>query len=102
MSSKSSKEKLLSSLADIVKGVDANLAKVSRNSSHDRLIPLHHSLISNSHQMDSKLNIEKDSKGKLNEQYTTLVDKERLYYKATKEFLDECRKNEMLLSRLAE
>jgi len=75
MSSKSSKEQLLTSLNEIVKSVGQNVDK-----------------------MDQKLNNEKETKSKINEKYTSLVEKERLYYKATKEFLEECKKNEMLLN----
>jgi len=77
MSSKSSKEQLLNSLTEIIKSVIGNLEKMSQ-----------------------KFNNEKDAKAKLTEKYSALTEKERLYYKATKEFLDECRKNEMLTNRL--
>jgi len=77
MSSKSSKEQLLNSLSEIIKSVQQNLDKV-----------------------EQRLNNEKDSKTKLTEQHTGLIDKERSYYKATKEFLEECNKNQKLIERM--
>jgi len=65
MSSKASKEQLLASLGEIVKSVQQNLEKV-----------------------EQKLNNEKDTKSKSNETYTALIERERLYFKATKEFLE--------------
>ena len=49
---------------------------------------------------NATLTNEKEAKSKLNERYTALAEKERAYYKATKEFLEECKKNETLVSRL--
>jgi len=46
------------------------------------------------------LNEEKDKKNSLATAHTKLVDKERLYFKITREFLDECKKNEVLQSKL--
>ena len=47
------------------------------------------------------MNVEKDNKNKLTETYSALVDRERLYYKMTKDFLEECKKNEKMQSQLA-
>ncbi|RWS22226.1 coiled-coil domain-containing protein 93-like protein [Leptotrombidium deliense] len=44
--------------------------------------------------------MEKLKKDQLNEQYIDLVEKQRLYYKAVKEFKEECRKNEQLIVEL--
>jgi len=36
----------------------------------------------------------------LDEQYITLIEKERLYYTSAKEYQEECKKNEMLEEKL--
>lgn len=36
----------------------------------------------------------------LNDEYLELLEKQRLYFKTVKEFKEECRKNEILLSKL--
>ena len=65
MTSKTSREQFLESLNNILKSVIQSLEKV-----------------------DQKLNSEKENKINLNERYTSLVEKERLYFKITKEFLE--------------
>lgn len=52
--------------------------------------------------MEKKLNDEKERKNQLTEQHSQLIEKERLYFKATKEFLEECKKNEQLQQKLQE
>lgn len=39
-------------------------------------------------QVEQKLNQEKETKNKLTEQHNALLEKERLYYKLTKEFFE--------------
>jgi len=73
MASKAGREQFLSSLEAIVKGVQQSLEKT-----------------------ESKVSGEKDKKNQLTDKYTALLDKERLYFKLTKEFLEECKRNEQL------
>jgi hypothetical protein len=78
MSSKQMREKFLESMDGIVKGVVHNLEKE-----------------------ETKLAKEKKTSDELNDKYLKLVEKERNYYRATKEFQEECKKNELLLTKLA-
>jgi len=77
MHSKSSKDHFLESLSGIVSSIQQSLEKT-----------------------EQKLNLEKETKNRLTEAYTALVEKERLYYKAAREFQDECRRNEELQAEL--
>ncbi len=65
MASKSTREPFMESLNNILKSVMQSLEKV-----------------------DQKLSTEKESKVALTEKYNAFVEKERLYFKATKEFLE--------------
>ncbi|EDO46239.1 predicted protein, partial [Nematostella vectensis] len=77
MSSPANKEQFLSQFDQIVKGVVGNKDKVDKR----------------------KLS-EKQRRDALNDKYLDLVENQRLYYKTVKEFTEECRKNEILLSQL--
>lgn len=77
VSSKQNKEKLAESLKNIIAGVQKNVVKV-----------------------EARLAEEKQKKDRLNADYMSALEKEREYYKMTKEFLDECDKNRQLLARL--
>lgn len=79
MKNKANKDKFLESLQQILTSVTQNLEKV-----------------------DQKLKDEKVKKDKLNEKYMFLIEKERGFYKATKEFQEECNKNALLSKRLDE
>lgn len=78
LKSKGSREKFLESLAQILSSVQSYLESTK-----------------------TKLNVEQEKHDKLNEQYMALVEKERAYFKTTKEFQEECKKNELLQQRLA-
>jgi len=71
-----SREKFLQSLQQIIQGVKQNMEKV-----------------------EAKLSEETAKKDKLNGDYSAAVEKERLYYKMTKDFLLECAKNEKLIAQ---
>ncbi len=77
MSSQKNKEKLLESLKTINAGLSQNLQKV-----------------------EAKLAEEKQTKDKLSSEHLAGLEKEREFYKMTKEFLIECEKNRQLLERL--
>lgn len=78
MSTKQNREKFIESLDNIIKSVNQNLEKE-----------------------DNKQTKEKKNFDELNQRYLKLVEKERNFYKATKEFQEECKKNEKLLALLA-
>lgn len=50
--------------------------------------------------MEKKKQENKMRRDQLNDDYLELLDKQRLYFKTVKDFKEECRKNEMLLSKL--
>eukprot|EP01133_Synstelium_polycarpum_P018015 gene18015-21500_t len=79
MSSKSNKEMFIKSMEGIINGIQEVLEK-----------------------SESKRNFEKKKHGTLSDQYIALVEQERNYYKFTKEFQEECRKNEILQAKLGE
>ncbi|PRP79347.1 hypothetical protein PROFUN_12948 [Planoprotostelium fungivorum] len=49
---------------------------------------------------EQKLNAERENRSKIGDAYAAVLEQERLYYKAVKEFQTECKKNEELLSKL--
>ena len=77
MSSPATKTQFLQQFEQIVNGVLNNKSKVEERKSN-----------------------EKKKRDELNEQYLGLVEKQRQYFKTVKEFQEECRKNEILLSKL--
>eukprot|EP01087_Luapelamoeba_hula_P010207 TRINITY_DN2697_c0_g1_i3.p1 TRINITY_DN2697_c0_g1~~TRINITY_DN2697_c0_g1_i3.p1 ORF type:complete len:517 (+),score=151.95 TRINITY_DN2697_c0_g1_i3:429-1979(+) len=77
VASKENKEKLLQSIKGIIASVKSTLEKV-----------------------ETKLVEEKGKKDALNAAYQAAVERERLFYKMTKDFLVECAKNEQLLQQL--
>ena len=54
---------------------------------------------SNKLKLEKKKQEEKMRRDQLNDQYLDLVEKQRLYFKTVKDFKEECRKNEILLSK---
>eukprot|EP00026_Physarum_polycephalum_P003838 Phypoly_transcript_03854.p1 GENE.Phypoly_transcript_03854~~Phypoly_transcript_03854.p1 ORF type:complete len:610 (+),score=129.54 Phypoly_transcript_03854:253-2082(+) len=79
MSSKSKREKFLESLDSIAKSMVQSLEKE-----------------------EAKLSKEKKSNDQLNDRYMKLVEKERAFYKTTKEFQEECKLNEVLQSKISQ
>jgi len=77
IASKDSRSQFLESLSGIVGKVAESLTKIEQT-----------------------LATVKQTKTDLNEKYTAQVEKERLFYKETKDFLEECRKNELLQAKL--
>ncbi|XP_028292658.1 coiled-coil domain-containing protein 93 isoform X2 [Gouania willdenowi] len=76
MSSSAAKEQFLRQMEQIVEGI-----KQSRN------------------KMERKKQENKMRRDQLNDEYLELLDKQRLYFKTVKDFKEECRRNEMLLSK---
>ncbi|GFY59846.1 coiled-coil domain-containing protein 93 [Trichonephila inaurata madagascariensis] len=79
MSSSASKGEFLTQLEKIVERILQNKAKVEKK----------------------KLD-EKRQRDMLNDQLLDLIEKQRLYFKTVKDFKEECRKNEILVSKLKE
>ncbi|KAN0032411.1 hypothetical protein ACTFIV_006305 [Dictyostelium citrinum] len=79
MSSTNNKELFIKSMDQIIDGIQQVLDK-----------------------SENKWNVEKVRHDTLSDQYMTLLDQERNYYKLTKDFEEECRKNELLIKKLNE
>ncbi|KAI2809206.1 hypothetical protein RDWZM_003452 [Blomia tropicalis] len=58
------------------------------------------SIIQNKSKVEQRLQIEKQKRDQLNSEYIGLVEQQRLYFKAVKEFKEECKKNEQLIASL--
>lgn len=76
MASSNTKEQFLSQFSQIVDGIKQAKFKV-----------------------DKKKQEEKMRRDQLHDQYLDLIEKQRLYFKTVKDFTEECRKNEVLVSK---
>lgn len=77
MSSPANKEQFLKQFEQIVEGVKNNKAKVERKKQEEKM-----------------------KRDQLNDIYLDLIEKQRLYFKTVKDFQEECRKNELILSKM--
>ncbi|XP_052795067.1 coiled-coil domain-containing protein 93-like isoform X2 [Mya arenaria] len=77
MSSAANKEQFLKQFEQIVDGVKTNKSKVERKKQEEKM-----------------------RRDQLNDTYLDLIEKQRLYFKTVKDFQEECRKNEILLSKM--
>uniref|UniRef100_A0A8C4NED2 Coiled-coil domain-containing protein 93 n=1 Tax=Eptatretus burgeri TaxID=7764 RepID=A0A8C4NED2_EPTBU len=77
MGSSGSREQYLKQLELIVDGIKNNKTKAEKKRQENKM-----------------------RRDQLNDEYRDLLEKQRLYFKTVKEFKAECRKNEMLLSKL--
>ncbi|BFZ01216.1 hypothetical protein BsWGS_04255 [Bradybaena similaris] len=77
MTSAANRETFLKQFEQIVEGVKQNKAKAEK-----------------------KRQEEKMKRDQLSDQHLDLIEKQRLYFKTVKDFKEECRKNEILLSKL--
>ncbi|CAL8240822.1 unnamed protein product [Merluccius merluccius] len=77
MSSSSAKEQFLRQMEQIVEGIKQNRIKMEKKKQENKM-----------------------RRDQLNDHYLELLDNQRLYFKTVKDFKEECRKNEMLLSKL--
>lgn len=77
MSSAAAKEQFLKQMEQIVEGIKQNRIKMEKKKQENKM-----------------------RRDQLNDEYLELLDKQRLYFKTVKDFKEECRKNEMLLSKL--
>ncbi|XP_044071643.1 coiled-coil domain-containing protein 93 [Siniperca chuatsi] len=77
MSSSTAKEQFLRQMEQIVEGIKQSRIKMEKKKQENKM-----------------------RRDQLNDEYLELLDKQRLYFKTVKDFKEECRKNEMLLSKL--
>uniref|UniRef100_A0A665VZW9 Coiled-coil domain-containing protein 93 n=1 Tax=Echeneis naucrates TaxID=173247 RepID=A0A665VZW9_ECHNA len=77
MSSAAAKEQFLRQMEQIVEGIKQSRIKMEKKKQENKM-----------------------RRDQLNDEYLELLDKRRLYFKTVKDFKEECRKNEMLLSKL--
>ncbi|KAJ8350578.1 hypothetical protein SKAU_G00257080 [Synaphobranchus kaupii] len=77
MSSSGAKEQFLRQMEQIVEGIKQNRMKMEKKKQENKM-----------------------RRDQLNDEYLELLEKQRLYFKTVKDFKEECRKNEMLLSKL--
>uniref|UniRef100_A0A667ZG72 Coiled-coil domain-containing protein 93 n=1 Tax=Myripristis murdjan TaxID=586833 RepID=A0A667ZG72_9TELE len=77
MSSSGAKEQFLRQMEQIVEGIKQSRIKMEKKKQENKM-----------------------RRDQLNDEYLELLDKQRLYFKTVKDFKEECRKNEMLLSKL--
>ncbi|NWW96807.1 CCD93 protein, partial [Rhynochetos jubatus] len=77
MESSGSREQFLRQMEQIVEGIKQNRMKMEKKKQENKM-----------------------RRDQLNDEYLELLEKQRLYFKTVKEFKEECRKNEMLLSKL--
>eukprot|EP01116_Phalansterium_solitarium_P006175 TRINITY_DN1847_c0_g1_i1.p1 TRINITY_DN1847_c0_g1~~TRINITY_DN1847_c0_g1_i1.p1 ORF type:complete len:620 (-),score=223.70 TRINITY_DN1847_c0_g1_i1:534-2393(-) len=89
---------ILNSIHDTYK--QAMAAKAGREKFVDQLNNIINTIAQNLDKMEQRVAGDRDNKAKLTERHQSLLEKERLYFKATKEFQEECRRNEQLLSAL--
>ncbi|NXA36073.1 CCD93 protein, partial [Eudromia elegans] len=77
MASSGSREQFLRQMEQIVEGIKQNRMKMEKKKQENKM-----------------------RRDQLNDEYLELLEKQRLYFKTVKEFKEECRKNELLLSKL--
>ncbi|KAI3356608.1 hypothetical protein L3Q82_017810, partial [Scortum barcoo] len=77
MSSSTAKEQFLRQMEQIVEGIKQSRIKMEKKKQENKM-----------------------RRDQLNDEYLELLEKQRLYFKTVKDFKEECRKNEMLLSKL--
>nr|XP_015214065.1 PREDICTED: coiled-coil domain-containing protein 93 isoform X1 [Lepisosteus oculatus] len=77
MASSGAKEQFLRQMEQIVEGIKQNKIKMEKKKQENKM-----------------------RRDQLNDEYLELLEKQRLYFKTVKDFKEECRKNEMLLSKL--
>uniref|UniRef100_A0A0F7ZCE9 Coiled-coil domain-containing protein 93 n=1 Tax=Crotalus adamanteus TaxID=8729 RepID=A0A0F7ZCE9_CROAD len=77
MASPSARDQFLRQMEQIVEGIKQNRMKLERKKQENKM-----------------------RRDQFNDEYLELLEKQRLYFKTVKEFKEECRKNEMLLSKM--
>ncbi|KAM8934070.1 coiled-coil domain-containing protein 93 [Pelodytes ibericus] len=77
MASSSTREQFLRQMEQIVDGIKQNRNKMEKKKQENKM-----------------------RRDQLNDEYLELLEKQRLYFKTVKEFKEECRKNETLLTKL--
>ncbi|XP_074071114.1 coiled-coil domain-containing protein 93 isoform X2 [Macrotis lagotis] len=77
MASSASRDQFLRQMEQIVDGIKQNRMKLEKKKQENKM-----------------------RRDQLNDEYLELLEKQRLYFKTVKEFKEECRKNEILLSKV--
>ncbi|XP_062908542.1 coiled-coil domain-containing protein 93 isoform X2 [Mobula hypostoma] len=77
MASPATREQFLRQMEQIVEGIKQNRMKLEKKKQENKM-----------------------RRDQLNDEYLELLEKQRLYFKTVKEFKEECRKNEMLLTKM--
>uniref|UniRef100_A0A4W3HKB3 Coiled-coil domain-containing protein 93 n=1 Tax=Callorhinchus milii TaxID=7868 RepID=A0A4W3HKB3_CALMI len=77
MASPAAREQFLRQMEQIVEGIKQNRMKLEKKKQENKM-----------------------RRDQLNDEYLELLEKQRLYFKTVKEFKEECRKNEILLTKL--
>ncbi|XP_042317806.1 coiled-coil domain-containing protein 93 isoform X2 [Sceloporus undulatus] len=77
MASSGARDQFLRQMEQIVEGIKQNRMKMEKKKQENKM-----------------------RRDQLNDEYLELLEKQRLYFKTVKEFKEECRKNEILLSKL--
>ncbi|XP_051891079.1 coiled-coil domain-containing protein 93 [Pristis pectinata] len=77
MASPTTREQFLRQMEQIVEGIKQNRMKLEKKKQENKM-----------------------RRDQLNDEYLELLEKQRLYFKTVKEFKEECRKNEMLLTKM--
>ncbi|KAM8857193.1 coiled-coil domain-containing protein 93 isoform 2-T2 [Synchiropus picturatus] len=97
MSSSAARAQFLQQMEQIVEGIKQSRIRVTMTTERSCFRV---TSASPSHQMEKKKQENKMRRDQLNDEHLELLDKQRLYFKTVKDFKEECRKNEMLLSKL--
>uniref|UniRef100_UPI00398E5E11 coiled-coil domain-containing protein 93 isoform X2 n=1 Tax=Pristiophorus japonicus TaxID=55135 RepID=UPI00398E5E11 len=77
MASTTARDQFLRQMEQIVEGIKQNRMKLEKKKQENKM-----------------------RRDQLNDEYLELLEKQRLYFKTVKEFKEECRKNEMLLTKM--
>ncbi|XP_067891222.1 coiled-coil domain-containing protein 93 isoform X1 [Heterodontus francisci] len=77
MSTTAARDQFLRQMEQIVEGIKQNRMKLEKKKQENKM-----------------------RRDQLNDEYLELLEKQRLYFKTVKEFKEECRKNEMLLTKM--
>ncbi|XP_067843378.1 coiled-coil domain-containing protein 93 isoform X1 [Heptranchias perlo] len=77
MASTAARDQFLRQMEQIVEGIKQNRMKLEKKKQENKM-----------------------RRDQLNDEYLELLEKQRLYFKTVKEFKEECRKNEMLLTKM--
>jgi len=92
---------------DLLNSIQENFTEAmssssSRNEFLAQLEQIVERLVQNKSKVEKKKLEEKKQRDAFNDQLLDLIEKQRLYFKTVKDFKEECRKNEILVTKLKE